>query len=129
MIEKVDEKIKPKRGGKRPGSGRKAGTPNRITIELKQLANEYTEEAIQVFVDVMRNPETPAAVKIAAADKLLDRGHGRPAQSVEIDEPGRMDPEFTKNLEKIFKERMEAARERQRQVCLERGIIKEGDDF
>lgn len=36
-----------------------------------------------VLVDAMRDPEAPQAVKIQAADKLLDRGHGRPAINVE----------------------------------------------
>lgn len=74
---------KSKRGGKRPGSGRKAGIKNKATRALKEIAREYSEEAIETLVSVMRDPETSAAVKVQAADKLLDRSHGRPAINIE----------------------------------------------
>jgi hypothetical protein len=111
------------RGGKRPGSGRKKGTPNKVTVDLKNKAGEYTAEAIQVFVDVMRDPEAPAATRIHAADKLLDRGHGRPSIHVEEQHTAKMDPELMKRLETEFVDRMARARERQRQVLIERGLI------
>jgi cellobiose-specific phosphotransferase system component IIA len=71
---------KKQRGGKRPGSGRKKGSLNKVTVNLKQKAGEYTEEALNVLAEVMRNPEAPAAARIQAADKILDRAHGRPAE-------------------------------------------------
>ena len=37
MSDKVEIKTKPGRGGKRPGSGRKKGTPNKITADLKGM--------------------------------------------------------------------------------------------
>ncbi len=74
---------KPKRGGRRPGSGRKFGTKNKTTIALKEMAGQYTEEAVKTLVSVMRDPESPSAVKVQAADKLLDRSHGRPAIHIE----------------------------------------------
>ncbi|MDO9271375.1 MAG: hypothetical protein Q7T96_19910 [Methylobacter sp.] len=78
--------VKSKRGGKRPGSGRRPGTPNKSTVSLKNMASEYTAEAVKVLVEVMRDPESPPAVKIQAADKLLDRGHGRPAITIDPQE-------------------------------------------
>lgn len=113
-----------KRGGKRPGSGRKKGTPNKVTVDLKNKAGEHTEEAIQVFVDVMRDPEAPAAVRIQAADKLLDRSHGKPAIHVDAQVSGKMDPELLKRLETEFVDRMARSRERQRQVLIERGLLE-----
>ncbi len=64
-------------GGKRANSGRKKGTPNKATLSLKQMASVYTEEAIAVMVAIMRDTEVPAAVRITAADKLIDRSHGK----------------------------------------------------
>ena len=64
-------------GGKRANSGRKKGTPNKATLTLKQMASAYTEEAVNVMVSIMRDPEVPAAVRITAADKLIDRSHGK----------------------------------------------------
>jgi hypothetical protein len=74
---------KTKRGGKRPGSGRKPGAKNKSTLALKEFAGQYSEEAIMTLVNAMRDPEAPQAVKIQAADKLLDRSHGRPAVHLE----------------------------------------------
>jgi len=79
----MPQRPKPTRGGKRPGSGRKAGSQNKATVALKEVAGHYSEEAVKTLVDVMRDPETPPAVKVQAADKLLDRSHGRPAIHVE----------------------------------------------
>lgn len=112
-----------KRGGKRPGSGRKKGTPNKVTVDLKNKANEYTAEAIQTFVDVMRDPEAPAAVRVQAADKLLDRSHGKPAMHIEEQHTAKMDPELMKRLETEFVDRLARARERQRHVLIERGLL------
>lgn len=36
-IEKVDEETKGRRGGKREGSGRKKGTPNKVTSDARSL--------------------------------------------------------------------------------------------
>ncbi|MGZ8096732.1 MAG: hypothetical protein ACXWUD_10895 [Methylosarcina sp.] len=79
----MSRQMKSKRGGKRPGSGRKAGAKNKATMALKEVAAQYSEEAIETLVQVMRAPETSPAVKIQAADKLLDRSHGRPPIHVE----------------------------------------------
>jgi len=112
-----------KRGGKRPGSGRKKGVQNKATIDLKGKAGEYTAEAIQVFVDVMLDPEAPAAVRIQAADKLLDRSHGRPSIHVDAQISGKMDAEMLMRLETEMVARLAASRARQRQVLIERGIV------
>jgi hypothetical protein len=77
------KKNKPKRGGRRPGSGRKVGIPNKSTKALKEIAGKYTEAAVKTLVAVMEDKEAPPAARVAAADKLLDRGHGRPAQMIE----------------------------------------------
>jgi hypothetical protein len=74
---------KPTRGGKRPGSGRKPGAKNKSTLALKEYAGQFSQEAVQVLVEAMRDTEAPPAVRIQAADKLLDRSHGKPAVHVE----------------------------------------------
>jgi hypothetical protein len=75
--------VKSARGGKRQGSGRKPGVKNKSTLALKEFAGQFSQEAVQVLVNAMRDPEAPQAVKIQAADKLLDRSHGRPAIHLE----------------------------------------------
>lgn len=112
------QKNKSKRGGRRPGSGRKAGIPNKSTKALKEIAGEYTEAAVKTLVEVMEDPEAPPAARVAAADKLLDRGHGKPAQMVEatVESKG-IDP---KELQARYITLMEKSCLRQIQVANER---------
>jgi hypothetical protein len=49
--------------------------------ELKSLARSHTETAINTLVGVMRQEEAPHAARVAAANSILDRGWGKPAQS------------------------------------------------
>jgi hypothetical protein len=71
------------RGGGKTG-GRTAGVPNRITRDVKALAQDYTERAIQVLAEIM---ETSAhdACRVVAARELLDRAWGRPVQPLAND--------------------------------------------
>jgi hypothetical protein len=75
--------MKTQRGGKRQGSGRKPGAKNKSNLALKEFAGQFSQEAVQVLVEAMRDTEAPPAVRIQAADKLLDRSHGRPAVHLE----------------------------------------------
>lgn len=74
---------KPKRGGKRPGSGRKPGTPNKTTFELKQVAAEHGREALNALISIIRNEETPPNVIVSACREVLDRGFGKPAITID----------------------------------------------
>lgn len=77
------------RGGKRDGSGRKSGTPNKTTATIRALAGEHADRAIGVLVDLMGNGETPAAARISAAKELLERGFGKSGNyaSLELETP------------------------------------------
>jgi len=74
--------------GSKPGErrgGRKAGTPNRATASLKELAQQYTADALETLVSVLAGGAgIPAAAQVAAAKELLDRGYGKPSQSVDM---------------------------------------------
>ncbi len=73
--------------GKKKGSaktgGRIKGTPNKATAEVRELAGEYTEDALKTLVQIMNDNKAAAAARIAAAKAVLDRGHGKPAQALE----------------------------------------------
>ena len=56
-----------------------------------EAAKVYTTDALAVFVHVMKHGESEAA-RLAAADKLLDRGHGRAVQLMTLDATVRRDP-------------------------------------
>ena len=68
-------------GGIREGAGRPVGAGNKATSELKlnlsELAREYTIDALDALVDVMKSGKSDSA-RIAAATAILDRGYGRP---------------------------------------------------
>jgi hypothetical protein len=51
--------------------------------ELKAIAREYTVDAIDTAVAIMRNPEARDSDRLKAAEILLDRGHGKPRQELE----------------------------------------------
>lgn len=70
------------RGGKRPGAGRKKGQVSAAKRALSEMAQEHGEMALQVLVDVARNGDS-ASARVSAATALLDRGWGKPHQSVE----------------------------------------------
>ena len=46
------------------------------------IAREHTERAIEVIAEIMNDPFAEDRDKIQAADKLLDRGHGKPLTAV-----------------------------------------------
>ena len=58
--------------------GRQRGTPNKSTADLREAAQQYTADALQTLVDVMKDDAQPAAARISAATAILDRGHGKP---------------------------------------------------
>lgn len=75
------------RGGKREGAGRPAGAVNKATDDIKVLARQYTAEALEALVAVVRDSESDAA-RVSAANALLDRGYGKPSQVLSGDENG-----------------------------------------
>lgn len=73
------------RGGKREGAGRPRGAANKATADIKEAASEYSQEALAILVSVARDGGAPAAARVSAANSILDRAHGKPKQSVEVD--------------------------------------------
>lgn len=61
-----------------PGqSGNPSGRPKTIGI-VQTLARQQTEAAIRTLIDAMSDEN--ARVRVAAAEAILDRGWGKPAQ-------------------------------------------------
>ena len=68
-------------GGKRQGAGRPpgpAGGPKWRT--LRDLAASYSEEAIETLRSMMHNSDDDW-LRLACANALLDRGHGKPREA------------------------------------------------
>jgi hypothetical protein len=57
--------------------------------EIKSLARAHTESALNVLAGIMNKTDAPETARVSAAQALLDRGWGKPAQAIknEDDEP------------------------------------------
>lgn len=73
----------PRQPGTPKTGGRVAGTPNKATASLKALAGNYTAQALEALASIMNDVEQSAAARVAAANSLLDRAHGKPRQELE----------------------------------------------
>ena len=62
-------------------SGNPGGRP-KVVAEVKELARKHTGKAIETLVSIMANPKAAPAARVSAANALLDRGYGRPAQHI-----------------------------------------------
>lgn len=75
------------RGGKRENAGRKAGVPNKLTGEVKQIAQEYGPGAIEKAAELAglirdKPAATSEAAQMAAINTILDRAYGKPSQVI-----------------------------------------------
>ena len=55
----------------------------KATADVKAAAKECTEDAIKTLKSVMNDESKPAAARVGAAIAILDRGWGKPTQTVE----------------------------------------------
>lgn len=69
-------------GGPRPGAGRKPGKVSKAKLDIAERAKTHGASALAVLLEVMKDREAPHSSRIAAATAMLDRGFGRPTQTV-----------------------------------------------
>ena len=62
-------------------SGNPGGRPKGLG-EIREIARAHTDTAIGTLVEVMNATDASPSLRVAAASALLDRGWGRPEQSV-----------------------------------------------
>lgn len=77
---------KPRGTPKPPGSGRKKGTPNRSTREIREIAQKHGPKAIRALVKILTESENEATV-LRAAEAVLDRAYGKPVTPTTISGP------------------------------------------
>ena len=77
-------------GGKRPGAGRPKGSraltllaPTGERMAFYEAARQYDQEALRVIASVCMDENQPAALRLAAANDLLDRAYGRPPVAID----------------------------------------------
>ena len=64
-------------------SGNPSGRP-KVVAEVRDLARQHTTMAIQTLVEIAADKKQNAQARVAASNSLLDRGYGRPFQSVSV---------------------------------------------
>ncbi|TFV80600.1 hypothetical protein E4K64_01985 [Bradyrhizobium frederickii] len=72
----------------RPPAAAKTRSGARTPTEIRSLARSHTRTALRVLVGIMRNDEATPAVRLSAANAILDRGWGKAAQPIESGEEG-----------------------------------------
>jgi hypothetical protein len=82
----VEKQSKPNKthGGRRSGAGRRHGSKSRVSREVRDYAREFTLEAVKELARLAFHAESEQ-VRVAAIRELLDRGHGKATQQVEIE--------------------------------------------
>jgi len=106
------------RGGKRKGAGRKLGAkdkkprgspviiaPAQERRELREVARAFTDDALKALVKVCNHGQSESA-RVAAANALLDRGYGKPVQTIDSTvrtQPGQLTGITDVELEHIAK--------------------------
>lgn len=60
-------------------SGNPTGRP-KTDIKIKELAQQYTDTAVKTLVEIAQNPKAKDSARVMAANAILDRAYGKPAQ-------------------------------------------------
>lgn len=75
--------------GRKPGSGY---TPPEVVEwrskvsrmqDIRTLAKTFSEEAVTTLSEIMKDKAAPHSSRVAAANSLLDRGWGKPKETIE----------------------------------------------
>ncbi len=73
--------------GSNPGErrgGRRKGTPNWVTAELKAAIQKHGDELVQALLALTKSDDE--RVRLGAIQAALDRGWGKPTQAVDLGE-------------------------------------------
>lgn len=77
-----------------PGtSGNPRGRSKR-DAEIAELARAHTAEALQTLANIMGDEAAPPSARVSAASAILDRGWGRPPQSLDVEHKLSLGEEF-----------------------------------
>jgi hypothetical protein len=105
-VKKPPAKPKATAGGSRPGAGRPAGAVSVEKKALRELAGVHTDAAVAALAALFKDPAQGGMVRVAAANSILDRAHGRPNQSVdlELNDVTGFSPDEKADLERSYAE-------------------------
>ena len=80
--------------------------------DLRELARSHTEAAVQTLVDIMCDSDAAPSARATAASSLLDRGWGRPEQSISAALIGETYSDVLKRIAEEDTEEIEALTEK-----------------
>ena len=63
-------------------SGNPGGRP-KVDVSIRDLAREFTPQAIDTLAEICSNKKASPSARVSAASAILDRGWGKPTQSIE----------------------------------------------
>jgi hypothetical protein len=66
------------------GKGRPKGAVNKITADVRALAQQYGAKAIKALSEIMDDNLQPGGARVAAAKELLDRAYGKSPQPLDM---------------------------------------------
>ncbi len=92
MVKETNGRGRP-RGQPKTG-GRKAGTLNKVSADIRELAGQYGPAVIAELARLATEADSEP-VRVSAGRELLDRGFGKPAQSREPIDDHRADEEVS----------------------------------
>ena len=72
----------------------------RSVTEIRSIARSHTRKAINVLVGIMRSETATAAARVTAANAILDRGWGKPPQSIQGSDGGAL--ELIHRIERVI---------------------------
>lgn len=81
------------RGGKRPGAGRKSGSPNKATAERQKAVEESGLTPLDYMLGIMRDEEKPADMRFEAAKAAAPYVHPKLANVDHKSSDGSMTPQ------------------------------------
>lgn len=73
------------------GQGRPKGAKNKATGELQDLARTHTPKAMKELARLALGAESEQA-RVAAIKEILDRGYGKPGQSIGLGQAEDLEP-------------------------------------
>ncbi len=58
----------------------------KIPSDIRSIARPHASTAIKVLAGIMNQTEAPHAARVTAAQALLDRGFGKPTQTIDAED-------------------------------------------
>ena len=79
-LSKAQEKAK-RKPGRPPGTGGPQAVTRRNIRMVQKMYAEHAQEALNTYLEIMRDPEVEPAVRIRAAKDITDRAFGTPVST------------------------------------------------